>query len=357
MVAHSFRLRGRDGSAMLRAMTDTGDTGARRAATMESVGRLAGVSQVTVSRALRDPGKVSPATLRRIEEAIALTGFVPNALAGALASNRSRLVSALAPSVTNPMYSHLIKAFGAPMRAAGYEILFSETGHAPEEEERVIRAHLSRRPDAMLLIGIRRSAQTRRMLLGAAIPVLELWDLTDTPIDICVGFSHAEVARAAARFLRDLGHRSAATITAVDERAARRRDGFAAEFARLGGAPVLRADTGADATIAGGRAAFAALMEGAPPRAVFCSSDVLAHGAMIEAQARGLRVPGEVAIMGFGDQEFAAHLEPALTTVRVDRAAIGARAADEALARLDGHGPTGPRTIDLGFEIIRRASA
>ncbi|MFT6887857.1 MAG: LacI family gluconate utilization system Gnt-I transcriptional repressor, partial [Paracoccaceae bacterium] len=202
--------------------------------TMATVGKIAGVSQVTVSRALSDPSKVSATTLRKIHDAIDITGFVPNAIAGALASSRSQLVTALVPSVTNVMYSALIKAFGARLREAGYQILLSETGFGAAEEETLIRAHLSRRPDAMLLTGIHHSAQTRRMLLGAGIPVVEVWDLTDTPIDICVGFSHVNAGRAVAGEMRARGHAQAAAVTAADERARRRRDAFVAEFEALG---------------------------------------------------------------------------------------------------------------------------
>ena len=324
--------------------------------TMAAVGRMAGVSQVTVSRALSEPSKVSPATLRRIQEAIEVTGFVPNALAGALASQQSYLISALVPSLTNIVYSAVIKTFSDRMREARYQILLSETGFDLTEEERLIEAHLSRRPDAMLLTGIRHTAQARRMLLGADIPVVEVWDMTDTPIDMCVGFSHAETARAAADFAAGLGHRVAGTITANDERAQRRRKMFAERFISHGGT-VAAHECGGPASIAAGRAGLSDLLNtGELVRGIlFCSSDVLAHGAMIEAHARKLRIPYDIAIIGFGDQEFAAHVDPALTTVRVDRDMLGKASADAILSRI--HGSTEIEQVtDLGFTIIKRDS-
>ncbi|QEW23505.1 Gluconate utilization system GNT-I transcriptional repressor (plasmid) [Paracoccaceae bacterium] len=324
--------------------------------TMAAVGRLAGVSQVTVSRALSDPSKVSPETLRRIREAIEATGFVPNAIAGALASNRSRLVTALIPSITNITYSAYIKTFGEALRAKGYQLLLSETGFGLADEEAMIAAHLSRRPDAMLLTGIHHSAQSRRLLLGAGIPVVEVWDISDTPIDLCVGFRHSEAAHAVAQFARDAGHDHAATVTAPDERAHRRQQAFAARFQALGGQPVPDSPVEGQPRIGSGKAALARLIDqGFTRGVVFCSSDLLAHGVIIEALSRGLSVPGDIAVIGFGDQEFAADLTPPLTTVRVDRAALGQVAADALLKRLNGEDPARAVT-DLGFEIVRRAS-
>ncbi|MFT6424682.1 MAG: LacI family gluconate utilization system Gnt-I transcriptional repressor [Yoonia sp.] len=326
--------------------------------TMAAVGRMAGVSQVTVSRALSHPDKVSPEALRRINEAIKVTGFVPNALAGALASKKSRLISALIPSLTNVVYSSFITSFSEKLREHGYQILLSETGFEQSDEEALISTHLSRRPDAILLTGIHHSAQARRMLLGAGIPIVEVWDITDSPVEMCVGFDHVDAGQRAADFLFDQGNACAATITAQDERARRRQSAFAEQFTRRSGQPVVDANTGGAASIRAGRLALTQLIEhkGLTRGAVFCSSDLLAQGALIEAQARGILVPNELAIMGFGDQEYARDLEPALTTVAIDRTRLGYEAAEALLARIDETGK--PAAInDIGFEIVRRASA
>lgn len=329
-----------------------------RGVTMEAVGRMAGVSQVTVSRALSDPSKVSAETLRRINEAIEATGFVPNAIAGALASRRSKLITALVPTITNIVYSSMIRSFSERMRQAGYQILLSETGFAPEDEEKAIATHLSRRPDAILLTGIHHSLQSRRMLLASGIPVVEVWDFTDSPMDICVGFRHVETAHAAAEFAVQLGHRQAATVSAGDERALRRKTAFAERFRQLTGNTVREVNFEDRASLARGREGLSRLIfeQQVGEGIVFCSSDLLAHGVIIEAAARGIRVPGDIAVLGFGDQEFAADVEPPLTTVRVDREAFGREAADALLSRLEGKTSDGV-TIDLGFEIVRRRSA
>lgn len=332
--------------------------GGKGRVTMAAVGRLAGVSQVTVSRALSHPEKVSPDTLARIQEAIRTTGFVPNALAGALASKRSNLISALIPSLTNIVYSSFLTPFSEHLRQNGYQILLSETGFDPDGEEALVATHLSRRPDAMLLTGIQHSAQTRRLLLGSNIPVVEIWDITDSPIDMCVGFNHVEAGRAVARFLAEQGTTRAATITASDERAMRRQRAFAETFGALTGSAVPEANTGGPASIGAGREALADLIDrqGFTRGTVFCSSDLLAHGVLIEARARGLSVPGDLGVMGFGDQNFAKDVEPALTTVEVDRTALGLAAAEALLDRIAGGG-SDQSVRDLGFRIIRRASA
>ncbi|MEX6507579.1 LacI family DNA-binding transcriptional regulator [Jiella sp. M17.18] len=326
--------------------------------TMEAVGRLAGVSQVTVSRALNDPSKVSAETLRRIEEAIATTGYVPNAVAGALASSRSRLVTALVPSITNVVYSSLVKSFIEGMRAQGYQILLSETGFDPVEEEALIAAHLSRRPDAILLTGIHHTAKARHQLLGAGIPVVEVWDITDTPIDMCVGFSHSEAGRRVADFAVESGYSVAATVTAADERARRRARAFTEQFEARAGRTVTTVELPGPASLAEGRRALATLIESGDftTGAVFCSSDLLAHGALIELHVRGIAVPGQVAVIGFGDQDFAPYTEPALTTVSVDRTELGRRAASALIARLAGE-PRKDAVINLGYQIVRRGSA
>ena len=325
---------------------------------METVGRLAGVSQVTVSRALSDPSKVSPRTLERIREAIDVTGFVPNAVAGALASRRSKLITALVPSLTNIVYSSMVKAFSDGIRDHGYQILLSETGFDLANEQAIIATHLSRRPDAMLLTGIHHTAQTRRMLLGAGIPVVELWDITDSPIDLCVGFSHVEAGRAVADFAASAGYARAGTVSANDERAMRRKAAFSDRFQSRARSAAAAVDLGGAATLARGREGLARLIEehGFETGVVFCSSDVLAHGVITEAHARGLAIPGEIAVVGFGDQDFASHAIPSITTVRVDREALGMAAAQAVLKQLGGERPASA-VVDVGFQIVRRESA
>ena len=325
---------------------------------MTAVGRMAGVSQVTVSRALSDPSKVSKDTLNKILEAVEITGFVPNAIAGALASNRSNLVSALIPSLTNIVYSSFIKQFANQMRRHGYQILLSECGFDAKDEEAMIEAHLSRRPDAMILTGVYHTMRARKMLMGAAIPVVEAWDVTETPIDICVGFSHQGAGRSAADYANQAGYRHAACVTANDERALRRQNAFIDRFSSVTGTDVPTVVINSQASIEEGRNGLSKLLETIEfsGRVVFCSSDLIAHGIVIEAKSRGLRIAKDVAVIGFGDQDFAAHIDPALTTVHVDRENMGLVAAHALLRRFESDS-TASQVTDMGFEIVARQSA
>ncbi|YBV95064.1 LacI family DNA-binding transcriptional regulator (plasmid) [Phyllobacteriaceae bacterium JZ32] len=325
--------------------------------TMEMVARLAGVSQVSVSRALNHPDKVAPETLARIQEAIRITGYVPNLVAGALASRRSGIIAALIPSITNLTYSSFLRPLIEATRNAGYQVILAETGFSLEDEQAMVQSLLSRQPEGMLLTGVHHSAECRRMLLASGLPVVEVWDESETPIDVCVGFSHWEAGRAAARYVHEKSYARGAVITAGDPRAIRRKDAFAAELVSLGypSPPVVCFDT--PASIANGRDGLKQLLEqGFSNGAISCSSDLLAHGVLIEAQARGLKIPGEIAVIGFSDQDFAAHTFPTLSTIRVDRSLLGRRAAEALLARIAGK-PAETRRVDVGFEVIERESA
>ncbi|MBX2829971.1 MAG: LacI family DNA-binding transcriptional regulator [Rhodospirillales bacterium] len=323
---------------------------------METVGRIAGVSQVTVSRALNDPKKVSAKTMQRIQDAIELTGYVPNMVAGALASKRSKLIAALVPSITNVIYADLMQNFIDVIRGSGYHVLMAETGFSQEEEQAVVATMLSRRPDGVLLTGIHHSTSCKRMLLGAGIPVVEVWDLTENPLDVCIGFSHIKAGETVARYAVQRGYEKSLIVSAGDERALRRKDSFAAQFGQLTGNAPIEILYEAGATIERGRNGLASgLDKGFEKGIIMCSSDLLAHGVLIEAQARGLRVPKDIAVIGFGNQNFSPFTLPALTTVEVNRPYLGKQAAEALVARIDNK-PLPTKSIDIGFEIIERSS-
>jgi LacI family transcriptional regulator, gluconate utilization system Gnt-I transcriptional repressor len=330
--------------------------------TLDDVARIAGVSAITVSRVVNHPELVRPATVAHVQRAIARTGYVPNLLAGGLASRRSRLVAAIVPTVTNSIFVEMIQALTDKLSAARYQVVLGMTGYSSPEspnasrEDALITAILSRRPDAMFIVGVNHSPESRRRILAAKIPVVEAWDLTATPLDMVIGFSHEDLGRAVGEHLVGKGYRRMALVWADDERAERRRRGFDEALARHGlreAGAVLRS---APSTLRQGRQSLAALLDGgARPDVVVCSSDAYAHGVLAEAQARGLAVPSQLAVMGFGDLEFAADTVPALSTVRIDRTAIGGIAADALLARMAGK-PHREKVVDVGFEIVDRAT-
>lgn len=320
--------------------------------TLHDVAREAGVSLMTVSRALSNPAVVSPATLERVRQAVAGTGYIPNLLAGGLKSKRSMTVAALVPIISVPQFLPTVRALTDTLDAAGYQLILGQTGYDHAREEQLIATLMGRRPDGMVITGQLRSAQARAQLRSQGIPVVETWDLGEKPVDMAVGFSHDAVGRAVARYFLGKRWRRLAIATGDDSRAAQRRAGFEAEVGRA----VPTAVVPAPSSLASGRRALAELLEREPKiRALYCSSDGLAQGVMVEAQARGLRIPQDLAICGFGDADFAAHLHPSLTTVQVDGARIGQLAAQMILDRCAGRDVTQP-VVDLGFRIVERES-
>lgn len=324
--------------------------------TLADVARLAGVSAITVSRALNTPAAVSPDTLERVRSAIARSGYVPNLVAGGLASNRSRLVAALVPTIAGPVFLETIQALTDTLAEAGCQLMLGQSGYTGLREDALIDAIVGRRPDGIVLTGILHSPIARRKLLACGIPVVETWDLTPTPIDMIVGFSHEKVGRAMADFVHEQGHRHPAIVTADDQRASLRRAGFEQRMRELGRGPIAACVVSAPSSLGNGRAGWVDLRaRDRPIDVVVCSSDMLAHGVMTEAQVGGLSVPGDLAVMGFGDMPFAAHTHPALSTVRIDGAEIGRQAARFILDRVENR-DCGPRIRDLGFSIVQRAS-
>jgi LacI family transcriptional regulator, gluconate utilization system Gnt-I transcriptional repressor len=325
--------------------------------TLADVAKLAGVSAITASRALNTPDRVSPDALQRVREAIARTGYVPNMLAGGLASTRSRLVAAVVPTIAGPVFLETIQALTEALAESGYQLMLGQSGYANSREDALLDAIIGRRPDGIVLTGIMRSPEGRRRLLAAGIPVVETWDLTPTPIDMLVGFSHEKVGATAAEYLYAHGHRRLAIVTADDPRAGVRREGFVQATARLGIPDVTACAVPAPSALGHGRSGLADVLARRPDAdAVFCSSDVLALGVITEAQARGIPVPDRLAVFGFGDFAFARDTHPALTTIRIDGTGIGRRAARFIIDRAEDR-PVAERVIDVGFSIVQRASA
>ena len=326
------------------------------AVTLHDIARLANVAPMTASRALTTPARVSPEVLARVTEAVRHTGYVRNHAASGLASARSRLVAAVVPTIAGPVFLQTVQALTASLADHGYQLMLGQSGYVDSREDALLEAIIGRRPDGIVLTGVMRSPEGRRRLLAARIPVVETWDLTPTPIDMVVGFSHEEVGRAVAVFLHGKGRRRLAVIAGDDERSHRRHAAFCAAAGDLGLAPPEVVVVPAPTTLRSGRTALGGLLQRpGGVDAVFCSSDLLALGVLTEAHARGLAVPAHLAVVGFGDNEFAADLDPALTTVHIDSAAIGRQAARFIVDRAEGR-EAGDRIVDIGFSIQDRAS-
>jgi len=193
--------------------------------------------------------------------------------------------------------------------------------------------------------------------LAARIPVVEMWDLSPSPIDMLVGFSHEAVAHAVCQYLYKRGRREIGVIGGADDRAVRRSNAFVSAAKALGLPAPSVFNVPAPTTLASGREGLQTLLAQRPTLdALFCSSDLQALGVLTEAQAQGINVPGQIAVVGFGDLAFSRDLHPALTTVRIDGTRIGREAARCLVDQVEGIEVT-ERVIDVGFSIVERASS
>ncbi|MCL4760478.1 MAG: LacI family DNA-binding transcriptional regulator [Burkholderiales bacterium] len=327
---------------------------------MADVARLAGVSTSTVSRALRRAESVSPALRARVHEAVAALGYVPNSMAGGLAAARTRTVGVIVPSLVNSFFAATLDAMTERLAPRGYQIMLGNSAYSPETEAALVNSFLSWSPAAIVLTGQAHARATMQRLLGAGIPIVEMWELGENALDSLVGFSHRAVGRLAARHLLDRGRRRIAFVGAAldeDRRAAQRSAGFAEVVREQLGRPAVVVALPQRASAATGGLALAELLARHPDvDGVAFSNDAMALGGLFECQRRGIGVPADLALVGFGDLDFAAWSTPALSTIRPPRREIGLAVADHLLQRFDDP-HAGAMTIDVGFELVPRASS
>lgn len=325
---------------------------------MSDIADAAGVSLATVSRVLSAPGKVTEETRARVIATVDRLGYVPDRVAGSLVSKRSHVVAVVIPTITNSLFAETVNGLETTLEASGYQLMIGSSHYSPEKEAELVRMMLSRRVDAVVLTGTTHLESTRTMLQRSDLPVFEMWNLTDDPIDTVVGFSNYKAGHAMTSYLAGRGYRRIAYLgglTDRNDRTSSREDGYRAALEELGLGPahVLRRPfdfrSGADG--------LRELLVADPGiDAVFAASDVLAAGAVFECQRQGWPIPGRVAVAGLDDSLLAAELHPSLTTVRLPRYEMGVRIGRELLGRFEQTG-TGAKQIDLGFEIIERDSA
>ncbi|MET4640260.1 LacI family gluconate utilization system Gnt-I transcriptional repressor [Mycetocola sp. 2940] len=330
--------------------------------TLDEVAKIAGVSPSTVSRAVRSPELVSKATLTAVLQAIDETSYVPNRAASNLASNRSGTVAAVIPAISYSVFADTVHGLEEVLSEAGMQLFLGATGYDLDREEQLVRAFLGRRPDGIIMVGSHHSPATRELLRRSRIPVVETWDWSDDPIGSLVGFSNGDAFEQIVDFVISRGYRHptfGGWLAGADSRASARRDAFRDTVTRqLPGEQIRILDTGGRGiSVEAGRWLLDRALADHPETDVLvCASDIFATGALLEAQARGLRVPDDIALTGFGDFELSQHLSPALTTIQTPDDEIGRRAGQliiERTADLDAK----PVSIDLGFTLIVRDSA
>jgi len=322
------------------------------APTLTAVARRAGVSPMTVSRVVRRLGLVSEGTRRSVEAAMRELGYVPNLVAGALASARTKSVGVLVPTIANSIFADTIQGLSDVFEAQGFAVILAQSGYDAMREEKMLAALLSRRPEAIVMVGAPATEAGAEMLRRARIPVVETWELPPSPIDAAAGFDNTAVGVAVGRYFAGSGRRRLAFVGSDDRRATQRLQGFreAARQAGLDDPQHVLAPRGT------GAVAGAMLLAEAPDAdAVFAANDTYAIAFLSALRRAGRLVPGPasaqpVAVVGLGDLEMGRLFAPAVSTIRVHGTAIGRAAAGLALD------PTKPRRVDLGFELVVRES-
>lgn len=326
---------------------------------MRDVARQAGVSVMTVSRALNDPDKVSREMRERVQAVVEEIGYVPNRLAGSLSSNRSNVIGLIVPSIRNSLFAETIKGISDVLSGNGYHLMIADSGPALRDEEEAITAFLQQRVAGLVLHNTSHTAAATEMIANARIPVVENGNLTAEPLDSVVSYSNYEAARAMTLLLVRMGYKHIAFVSLVrreNDRARERLRGYLAALGERGRkrdeALILERPSGFSA----GAEAVVHLVETAPQvDAIFFAGDVLAVGAALECQRRGWDVPGRVAIASFDDLDILRHINPPLTTIRLPRYEIGRRSAECLLDRI-ARRTSEPVSLDLKFELIQRES-
>ncbi len=326
--------------------------------TLDDVARLAQVSAITVSRVINRPGMVSERTAKRVRKAIDKIGYVPNLAAGSLVSQRSRLVIVVMPSIANHVFVETIRHLSQALAKERYQLMLCQSGYSEQSEIELVDTLLSRRPDGLVLTTALSNESARQRLINRDLPVVEAWELKDQPIDAVVGFSHAAAGAAMAAHMLAKGYRRFGLVWSNDARAASRLHACRATLLAAGATVLETVLVEVPVSVGYGRSGLTQILDHhSDIDAVICSIDLLAQGVLAEAQARGLRVPEQLGVMGFGDLDFAAHIQPPLTTVRADGARIGQLAAQFLLQRIEGRVGRGELVEDVGFEIVERGTA
>lgn len=310
-------------------------------ANLEDIARAAGVSKMTVSRVLRGGSGFSADTRDKVMQIAARLGYVPNRLAAAFGADQAgTLVGMCVPRLTSGLFGHVLDGVDRALSRLGYQLMIGANNHSADEEEAWVRQVIAWRPAGLILSGRTHTPGTVDLLRSATGPVVEIWDLTTSPIDMSVGFSHFDCGAEMGQFLIRKGRRRAGYVGALaraDVMGAARLDGFEMTLARAGH-PLVAREVLHD--MPGFYAGFYGLetLLARQPRldSVYFHNDEMAIGGLAYAQSRGLRVPEDLGIAGWGGMEAASILPRRLTTTVVPTTAIGKAAAEALVARLKG---------------------
>lgn len=300
---------------------------------VEDVAREAGVSPITVSRALSNPEKVREETRKKVEAAVARTGYVVNRFASSLRSGHSTIISAFVSNLANPHFALAIQGCADALEGSRYHLLMAQTGYSGETQEDMLAQVLPFRPAAMMFTGLVNSPTMREQLVAMDMPVMEMWDYRPDPIDMLVGFSNSEGGRLLGEHFRQRGYKTVAYAGRREGRGPQRLAGF---VEGLGREVDFVLGVEGNQTIGDGMAALKTVMTELPEcDAIMFGSDVLAVGGLLQARKMGISIPGKLAIAGYGDLDFVKHVSPSVTSVHVSAYGMGFAAGEMMLKRLN----------------------
>ena len=331
--------------------------GIRAAPTLASIAERVGVSVNTVSRALRSPNTVRIELRKRINIAMEELNYVPNRLAGGLSGMRTDIVGVVVTSLYYSEFASIIDTLQSALLERDLQVMLANTRYNPDQELKLVRSILSWRPAAVAIIGIDHPPKVVELLKASGIPIIEMWDSGGPVIDTAIGFDHQAVGAAQARHLIDWGYRKLAFVGSLrenDRRAHKRLLGLETEAARAGIAPIVKRTEPRGGNTDLGEKLVLELLETHPDiDAIACNSDVVAFGVLRGLRKLGRRVPEDVGVIAFGDNEAAACITPPLTTIRPDRERIGRLTAEAIVARING-GESQTTLVD--WQLVARQS-
>ena len=303
----------------------------RRTLTLRDVSEASGVSEMTVSRVLRNRGDVSESTRERVLEAARRLGYVPNKIAGALASQRVNLVAVIIPSMSNMVFPEVMTGISDTLEDTGLQPVVGITNYSPDREESVLYEMLSWRPSGVIIAGLEHTEAARAMMAQAGIPIVEIMDIDGTPVDSAVGISHRRAGRKMAEAIIAAGYRNIAflgTMMPYDHRARKRLEGFEEALAKAGLTLVDREFYSGGSALLKGREMTEAVLTRSPQvDFLYYSNDMIGAGGLLYCLHRDIDVPGQIGLAGFNGVELLDGLPRKLATMDACRHEIGRRAA------------------------------
>ena len=329
----------------------------RRPLTLRDVSEASGVSEMTVSRVLRNKGDVSEATRLKVQEAAKRMGYVPNKIAGALASSRVNLVAVIIPSLGNMVFPEVLSGISDVLEDTGLQPVVGVTNYLPEKEEAVLFEMLSWRPAAVIIAGLEHTDASRAMLEQCGAPVVEIMDVDGDPIDVCVGISHRRAGRMMAEQIIAAGYTRIGFIGTkmpLDHRARKRFEGFTATLGKSGIEIVEREFYEGGSSLTKGRELTERILERTPDLDfLYYSNDMIGAGGLLYLIENGYDIPGQIGLAGFNGVELLDGLPRQLATMDACRTEIGRRAAEIVAARADDPNADVERRIELTPTLAR----